>query len=573
MAGEGLLENLAANARRMFHRSSGDFAAPDIARSSSNNSFGRAIYASDAPLEGYGARTYELNVGGKPFSIDVSNPASVAEFNKRFGTNLQVGGYFERQNMANELPSKITGMGFDRLDVMNGNKLLESAIYNPAIMELVKKYGWGALAMLPAMGSDKAEAKGANMPGEYLDPSQWPLWMQSAEYGPQARTFPQDLHTPRLRRMMLNNPSPIAQEGIDEATSLGLQSAIPMGAAMKLLGQGVRAVGAPMLGATSALLSSSDASQTAEDPVMSEMLAIQRRLERNNAEVTRLGTTMTKSPRGTQDKAIDTLRSTITADQNRLEQLQGQITERENRARSEADAKRNLEMPFNERYAPYTYALPAVGAGLGYLSGRGIGKFFGNTRAASAAEWNAANSAAAKQFSTAKGLKSPNAQVLASELEARQAAGLPYGSKPMLAAGAAGGAVGGLEGFAIPYMVNELDAASLPTGSANQVQAANNATNPDWLMGRAALPAGMGMLAGGLGGALGLKGAGVVLNPAAKTAGLLDAWAKNAAKAGQAAMPQAPLGTPYLGMPPQAFSGQLPRIVQDGNGNWVRLMQ
>jgi peptidoglycan hydrolase-like protein with peptidoglycan-binding domain len=69
------------------------------------------------------------------------------------------------------------------------------------------------------------------MAGEYLDPSQWPLWMQSGAMGPapSERTLPRDLYTSRFRKIQQEHPAPWDQSSLDEVTSMGLQSALPLG--------------------------------------------------------------------------------------------------------------------------------------------------------------------------------------------------------------------------------------------------------------------------------------------------------------------------------------------------------
>lgn len=128
---------------RGYHRSNETFDQFDINKSNKGNAFGRAIYVaprSGGMYEGYGPRTYEVEARGRPISVDVGDPADVARFNKEIGTNMSEGGFFERWQDQEQLPELIRKAGYDRLEVRRGDNLLEAAVYNPEIIEILRRY-------------------------------------------------------------------------------------------------------------------------------------------------------------------------------------------------------------------------------------------------------------------------------------------------------------------------------------------------------------------------------------------------------------------------------------------------
>jgi hypothetical protein len=350
--------------------------------------------------------------------------------------------------------------------------------------------------------------------------------------------MPQDLYTSRFRKIQQEHPAPWDQSSLDSVTSMGMQSALPLGLAVKAIGAAPKTVAA-MLASGGFLGATSEAGQAADqvDPIQGEIDAINARLGRNNEEVVRLGTTMTKSPKGTQATAVQTLQGSIKADQERLQFLQGQIADREQRQRDEAQAKQGREAPFQERFAPYSYAAPFVGPVAALATNYGLGRYLGRGQTNAVKAWETTANAAEKQFAKKGGFDSFKGQQLAGELEARQAKGLPLGANPLLYGAGAGAFAGALEGGAVPYFTNEYDAQTLPPGSPNQMAAQNAATNPNWWMSKVALPAGMGALAGAFGGYRGVKSRGPWNDPGPKTTGLLGALEARAAQ--QAAEEQA----------------------------------
>lgn len=136
---------------RAYHRSPNDFSAFDLSRANTGNSFGPAIYFGPKANPAYGAKTYEANLTGRPLRVDVENPAEVEAFNRQFNTSLQPGGYFAREADAMRLPDALRRAGFDRLDIVGGGKPIESAVYNPETIELLKKYG--LIGVLGGFGS------------------------------------------------------------------------------------------------------------------------------------------------------------------------------------------------------------------------------------------------------------------------------------------------------------------------------------------------------------------------------------------------------------------------------------
>lgn len=375
-------------------------------------------------------------------------------------------------------------------------------------------------------------------PGSFLDPSSWPMWMQTGmqQSPPEGMTPFPAMGSGRKQRLPLPFDNGGGIEGWQDLTPAHAAAAATMIPGIGgLVGRGVAAAPktiASMLAAGGILGATSQAGQAADqvDPIQGEIDAINARLGKNNDEVVRLGTTMTKSPKGTQASAIDTLKGTISADQARLQVLQGQFADRAEQQRLEAEAKRGREAPFQERFAPYSYAAPFVGPAFAMATNYGLGRFLGAGRANAVNAWEAANKAASTQFAKKGGIDNFKGQALAGELAARQAKGLPLGNSPLLTGAAAGGIAGGLEGAAVPYFTNEYDAQTLPPGSPNQVAAQNAVKDPNWWLSKVALPSGMGALAGAFGGYRGVKAKGPYADPGPKTAGLLAALEAQAAQ-------------------------------------------
>lgn len=381
------------------------------------------------------------------------------------------------------------------------------------------------------------------MAGEYLDPSRWPEWMNADTLSPappddmNSRLFPAS--SSRIPRWRVPD-----QGGVESWNDL-TPAHLAYGASMipgigGLIGTGLRAAPKSSMAALTAgglLAGTSSAGQAADqvDPIQAEMDSINARLGKNNDEVVRLGTTMTKSPKGTQASAIDTLKGSISSDQARLQVLQGQFADRAEQQRLEAEAKRGREAPFQERFAPYSYAAPFIGPAVAMATNYGLGRYFGAGRANAVKAWEETNKAAATQFNKKGGVDSFKGQALAGELAARQAKGLPLGGSPLVAGAAAGGVAGALEGGVIPYFTNEYDAQTLPPGSPNQVKAQNSATDPNWWLSKMALPMGMGAMAGAFGGYRGVKAKGPYADPSPKTLGLLGALEAQAAQKAAAA--------------------------------------
>ena len=146
---------------RAFHNSAD--AAKDfiVNKPRAGNTFGPAVYAGPQPQKSFGPHTYELNVGGKEAFVDVSNAADVARFNREHGTNLQVGGYFNRESEANQFADRLRERGFDRFDAMNADQLIESAIYNPSVIETLRQFQRGGIVYRASGGRVNASPSDA----------------------------------------------------------------------------------------------------------------------------------------------------------------------------------------------------------------------------------------------------------------------------------------------------------------------------------------------------------------------------------------------------------------------------
>lgn len=429
------------------------------------------------------------------------------------------------------------------------------------------------------------------MAGEYLDPSRWPEWMNADTLSPappddmNSRLFPaSSSRIPRWR---------VPDQGGVESWSDLTPAHLAYGASMipgigGFIGAGLRAAPKSSMAALAAgglLAGTSSAGQAADqvDPIQAEMDSINARLERNNNDIVRLGTTTTKSPKGTQASAIETLKGTIASDQARLGVLQDQFSTRANEQKAEAERQRAREAPFQERYPVLGQAAPFIGPAVALGTNYGLGRWLGRKQTMGVNAWEKANVDAAKVFtSTAKG-QGPDSfrgQALAGELAARQAKGLPM-NNPLITGAVAGGAAGALEGGVIPYFTTEYDAQTLPPGSPNQLKAANAVSDPNWWLSKVGLPAGMGALAGAFGGYRGVKAKGPWDDPSPKTAGLLAALEARTNQKTAALPPGGVIATGRQNtfggaVPPLAFSGQLPRapkgqprLVQDASGNWT----
>lgn len=232
------------------------------------------------------------------------------------------------------------------------------------------------------------------MAGEYLDPTNWPLFMQSADMGPPGpRSWPQDLYTSRLRKVQQEHLPPWQQEDMDTAVGMGMSmmpgslvtravTAAPR-LATGLLGAGFGAgVGANLLGSAPA--------NAAEDPETVKQLQAQLReagLYRGAVDG-RMGPETMRAMQAKQqadqvrqqqelerqrieaDQARATADQAAAAAQSQAALLNAQQAERKSQEREQGNERlRTMEsgLPWY-RQALRDYGTP-VGMGLGVLTG------------------------------------------------------------------------------------------------------------------------------------------------------------------------------------------------------------
>lgn len=286
-----------------------------------------------------------------------------------------------------------------------------------------------------------------------------------------------------LMAQLLSDPDALLRLGISSAMSPGGDTGVGAGArlatgqptpevpvpswpglagsaALGALPVGKMAAAAPrtakaLLGLAGSGLASDIGSGQAEtvDPRLGEVNALTQRIQKNEAEIGRLGTTKTASPPGTQAKVIDTIQKSLDRDTVRLKELQGILG-------AEDASKRQAEKPFREEYPNVYRNLPLVGWGLSALGG---------------------------------------------------AMGSKGGS---LIRSMIGGAIGGIPGStAAAVAPTAYDAATLPTGSPHQKEAVDWLRNPDYWAGRVLPEVLVGAGAGATAGKFGSQLRGAPLPP------------------------------------------------------------
>lgn len=337
-----------------------------------------------------------------------------------------------------------------------------------------------------------------------FDPLNMPLFMQSGmmdappQQGPMGggmenyeQLSPFELAAMRQRQTVM--PQQGRADMSPETIAQILAMAAPVGRAAGAVGQGVAAApklaGSLMAGGAS-LLGMGGAGEAADqvDPRQGEINQIMTRIDKAQGEITRLGTTRTPSPKGTQELTIRTLQESITRDAARMRELQDTLN-------AEDAAKRQAEKPFREEYPGAYRMLPLAG-------------------------W------AASALGGAVGAK----------------AGQPLRS-------ALGGAAAGVPtSVAAAVGPTAYDAAVLPTGSKHQKEAADWLVSPEYWAGRVAPEVLVGST---LGASTGNWGAKLRRTPSAPPLSLPGSPAGQAAGAPtlgpQSGMPS--LSAPPLGLP------------------------
>lgn len=273
------------------------------------------------------------------------------------------------------------------------------------------------------------------------------------------------------------------------------------------------------------------------DPRLGRINQLQQSIAKARDQMYTLGTTMTKSPPGTQKIAMDKLGEGITAQETELKTLMDQVDAENQKAAAADELKKKSEEGFRQRFPMVADVLPFAGPAFGYVTGKRIGKYSRSGRQAAANEWDKTIDAAEKQFSKSGGRNTPKGQQLTAELKARQAEGLPGGNYPVVGSALGGGLSGALESGVTQVTPELWNSETLPIGSPNQVTAQQNLRDPYWWLSRVAPAAGAGFSTGALGGAAGARGGGLktmapkfmggkevkqINPPTARTQGLLD---------------------------------------------------
>ena len=302
-------------------------------------------------------------------------------------------------------------------------------------------------------------------PGDYLDPSLWPLFLQSGmmQAPPQGRTAPPelDMNDPFARAAYRQQQSVRPDFGrAGEGPSIPdvLMSAMPGGMITKAATAAPKTMAAVlgMLGASA--IPSQAGEQTPfnwSDPNIDRV----KRLDTIDKLLQREASRSTKSAPGTQKALMDSLneekQKLLEGRSNEYNSAFAQYQSEQQKALDEAAAQKRAETSWFDMIPGSRSALTAAAPIASYLGGKYIGK--------------------------------------------------RMGMGPAMATGAAGG---GIEGFLSQYIPTEMDVAGLPRGSATQQRAAGDLQDPNYWMTRVAPSTGGSALTGAYGafrGALGRR--------------------------------------------------------------------